>query len=109
MAPIEFNVGDYCSRMIQKVGDDTKGDDEDDGASVNLEMRSWDCNFEDELDMGECTGEGANARRLDFDDETSESDLYEIDEDVIDFPSSDDESTRFLSDDGTGEEVFPYQ
>jgi len=109
VAPTEFNTGDYCSRMVQKVGDDTKGDDEDDGASVNVELRNWDCNFEDELDMGECTGEGANARRLDFDEETSESDLYEIDEDVIDFPSSDDETTtRFLSS-ADGEAVYPFQ
>lgn len=105
MAPTEFNVGDYCSRMIQKVGDDTKGDDEDDGASVNLEMRTWDCNFEDEMDLGECAGEGGNSRRLDFHDETSQSDMYEIHEDVIDFRAFGDERTRHLEDDSG--EVFP--
>jgi len=109
VAPTEFNVGDYCSRMIQKVGDDTKGDDEDDGASVNLEMRTWDCNFEDEMDLGECAadGEAGNSRRLDFDDETSKSDMYEIDAaGVVDFHAYGDERTRHLLEEDAGE-VFP--
>jgi hypothetical protein len=76
---MEFNVGDFCSRVVQNVADATVGDEEDDSASVNIEMRTWDCNFEDEPELGECVGEGegegASRRRLDFDDETSESDL----------------------------------
>jgi len=59
--------------MVQNVADGTVGDEEDDSASVNVEMRTWDSNFEDELDLGEC-GEGG-ARRLDFDDETAANDL----------------------------------
>jgi hypothetical protein len=99
--------------MVQKTADDTVGDEEDDGASVNVEMRTYDVQFEEELDLGEC-GEGADGsrRRLDFDDETSESDLYHIDEEVIDFPAYGDRDTiegRRLAGEGEDEGVFPYQ
>lgn len=61
---------------MQNVADGTVGDEEDDSASVNVEMRTWDCNFEDELDLGECgESDDGSRRRLDFEDETSQSDL----------------------------------
>jgi hypothetical protein len=74
--------------MVQNTADPTVGDEEDDGASVNVEMRTWDANFEDELELGEC-GEDAEGvrRRLDFDDESSSADLWKIVEDAIDFPA----------------------